>query len=57
MAEPKSYRFKVTAPDGTTADSQIFSWPPPGEPEAGAALDNGAAATSSLIDVAPPKPE
>jgi hypothetical protein len=34
VAESKTYRFKVTAADGSTASSAIFSWPPPGEPQA-----------------------
>jgi hypothetical protein len=29
VAESKTYRFKVTAADGSTASSAIFSWPPP----------------------------
>ena len=41
MAESKTYRFKVTAPDGTTASSDTFSWPPPDSAEVSAAASEG----------------
>jgi hypothetical protein len=58
VADPKNYRFKVTAADGSTASSQIFSWPPAGTAEVSGGVDaegfdNSGAATSNLIDVAP----
>ena len=46
MAESKTYRFKVTAPDGTTASSETFSWPPPDSAEVSAASDDTASSPS-----------